>query len=425
MALITDTTREALSRAEIDGTLLVIPDKLDRADYQAVNKVLTNLGGKWDRTAKGHVFPTDPSENVQAVLDSGEVPAHPRTAEGFVRTPDGVARQIVREHTDLADRDPATQGVPSVLEPSAGDGALVAAIREADQDADITALEPNQARAASIPRDSTVVHTDRLEDYLHRTDARQFDLVVQNPPFSVPGRSTIWIDHVRHAWSLLSPGGRLVSLAPQGLVFRDDRKHRELREWVQRYGGWHELDEDAFTDSGTRVRAVVLWVDKPAGWEPEWDQRKKKRGKPTDEERQERRDEDRQLRQDADDALDDDTYVADLEARVAALPAECRLATYSPRNQALVVNQADALGVRLTGHLNTFKGWQAEGRMVVKGSTALRVVAAMGEEEKPETGGESGEDGEAGEKRKRFRVTTRFDLSQTAGVEAGEARSSS
>ncbi len=407
---ITERQRVILTGAEIDGCVLVIPEKLSRPDYTAVNKVLTALGGTWDRKRKGHVFTSDPTEAVARVLETGEVPRPARTAEGFVATPPDVAEWLVRHFTDLGDRDQR-----AVLEPSAGDGALVTAIRDMDPYASVLALEPNQQRAACIPRDGTEVLQVRLEDYLHSQDAREFDAIVANPPFSVSGRPTIWIDHTWHCWRLLAPGGRLTSIAPYGLVFREDRKHREIRQLIKQHGGWHEMDDLSFEPSGTTVRTVVFWIDKPEDWTPEDDRTPKKRGKPTEEEKAQRRAEDQELRQAAIDALEDEEFVEDMGRRLAKMPPECRLRTYSARNQALVLTQADAMGVRVTGHLNTFRGWLDEGRVVRKGETAIRITAAMGDEPETTEDQQATEDGK--EPRKRFRMTTRFDFSQTKGAE--------
>lgn len=417
MRQITERQRAILTGAEIDGCVLVIPEKLDRKDYAAINRLLITLGGVWDRRHKGHVFSADPTDVVAKLLETGEVPRTVRTTEGYVATPPELAQWIVRGFTDLANRDPLVEGVPYVLEPSAGEGALTVAIREADPHADITALEPNRERAARIPRDGTVVRTVRLEDYLHSPEARWFDLAVANPPFAVPGRPTIWIDHTWHTWSLLRPGGRLVSIAPNGLTFRDDRQHVAVRALIERYGGgWHDLEEGAFAASGTDVHAVVFWIDKPEDWTLEDDQPpKRQRGKPSPDEQAQRRAEDHQLRQAADEGLDDEEYVEDMTRRLSRLPSDCRLLTYSPRNQALVLNQCDAMGVRVTGHLNTFKGWLEEGRVVREGQKSIRITAAMGDEEEKPEDQQKPEDGK--EPKKRFRMTTRFDFSQTKGLD--------
>ena len=38
-----------------------------------VNDVLENIGGKWDRKAKGHVFDEDPTDRLETVFLTGEI----------------------------------------------------------------------------------------------------------------------------------------------------------------------------------------------------------------------------------------------------------------------------------------------------------------------------------------------------------------
>lgn len=404
---IESTVRTVLADVEITGHRLVLPTWLDRTEYKKVDQVLRNLGGTWSRYEKAHVFPEDPGPLVSAVVETGEAPGPARTEEGYVATPIDLADEMVFQHSNIGDLD---GGV--VLEPSAGDGSLVHAIQAANSAATVVCIEPNEKRAFDIERRNDPIYLGRLEEYLHEDpDAwpMEFDAVVANPPFSLPGRPTAWIEHTWHAWDLLKPGGRLVSLAPAGLAFREDRKHRGIRALIANAGGgWHELDEKAFNG----VRTVVFWVDKPADFDP--NPPKRKRGKPTEEEKNERREEDREQREAIDAALHDPEYAQDLADRVNATPVDCRLRSYSLRNIALVFAQADALGVAVTGHLNTFKGWQEQGRSVIKGSTALRIIAAMGDEAEQQTDEQPGENEQP---RKRFRHTSRFDFSQTQGVE--------
>ncbi len=74
-----------------------------------------------------------------------------------------------------------------------------------------------------------------------------------NPPFE-NGQE---IDHVRHAFSLLAPGGRLVSVMSEGPFFRSDSKAIAFRAWLDEVGAETEsLPENAFVEvkrSGRRV----------------------------------------------------------------------------------------------------------------------------------------------------------------------------
>lgn len=259
---VNDPVLAILARAEVDGCHLRLVGQLDRKDYVAVNEVLENLGGKWSRKDKAHVFPSDPSDALARVLESGQAPRPARTIEGYVPTPAELADGVVYDYAGV-------QRLPAgarVLEPSAGDGALVRAVLAANPDVVVTAVEPNAERASLIgddPRVTLVV--DTMEAFSASTTER-FDVVVMNPPFAMPGQPTVWIDHVKLAWELLAPGGRLVSIVPSGFTFRQDRRHAEVRELVDAHGGYEPLDPEAFKASGTSVNTVVVWAERAAAF---------------------------------------------------------------------------------------------------------------------------------------------------------------
>lgn len=382
MPRIEPSVPEKLADLEISGGVLRIRSQLSPQEYVAVNRVLPRLGGQWDRRAGG------------------------QQEEGYYATPPDLARRIVGLYTFVLGMKGGL-----VLEPSAGDGALVAAIRGANPALEVAAVEPHQQRADRIPRDGGVqVWTSRFEDWIHVDDRpKQVDAVIMNPPFTSPGRTTAWIDHLWLAWRLVSPGGRVTCIAPHSLTSRDDRRHREVRALLDRHGGWEHLPDHAFAAPGTNTRTVVAWADKPQDWSPSDDPRERRRRRPTPEEREEYRREDVELRRAVDEALEDPEFAASMAERLAALPPDCRLRQYSPRNQALVLTQADALGVRVTGHLGTVREWRELGRRVRRGATGLRICAAMGTETQDESQEEP-------ERTPRFRMTARFDVSQTEAV---------
>jgi hypothetical protein len=261
MPAITNSTRAALQSAVIDGNHLKLVGQLDRTEYGRVNKILEALGGKWDRRAGAHVFATDPADALAAVLGGARIPGAARTEEGYVATPAELAASIVAGHSHIADLNPGS----AVLEPSAGDGSFVHAIRAANSGVRITIVEPNETRARSIRVDELMtLWLMTFERFTEDTHA-PFDGIVMNPPFAVPGQPTLWIDHVRTAWDLLAPGGRLTAIVPASLGFRTDRRHEEMRAFVDQFGGSVDLPADAFAESGTNVHTMVLWLDRPTG----------------------------------------------------------------------------------------------------------------------------------------------------------------
>jgi predicted RNA methylase len=161
-----------------------------------------------------------------------------------------------------------------VLEPSAGEGHLLAAIRHHLPQAHITAVEPSPERAATlrgIPEVEVVAST--LEDYLVEVTTaalsgswHPFDLVVMNPPFTLTGRSEAWADHVLaiyHDPYLLAPGATLGAVVPRILMTGRSKGVRAVRGLLSRTGGVEDCGRGAFDATGAQVSTALMWTQKP------------------------------------------------------------------------------------------------------------------------------------------------------------------
>jgi predicted RNA methylase len=212
------------------------------------------------------VFPDgeDPAALIAQALAARTVPLHPRAAEGWVRTPDDLGDSLCEyPHSDLRWLPPGSR----VLEPSAGVGSLVAAILRTNPDVQIQAVEPNTRRAgvcASLG-DAVAVHVGGFESYAATAirNKTMFDAVVMNPPFAVPGDRTVWIEHLRLAWHLLRPGGRLVAVVPNSLASRTDAAHRDIRAFIEHHGSHEPLPDGTFLPSGTGFGTRVVRLTRP------------------------------------------------------------------------------------------------------------------------------------------------------------------
>lgn len=171
-----------------------------------------------------------------------------RQIPGFFPTPRGLARLVV-ERADV--RDGCT-----VLEPSAGAGHLVDAVRAVAPGARLTLVEFSSClRSHLIGRGETLAGADFLE-----FEGGPFDRVVMNPPFE-RGQDA---EHVRRAAGMLAPGGRLVAIMSAGPFFRSDRRSRDFRDWLEEIGGIHEpLPDGVFqaSERPTGVRTELVEID--------------------------------------------------------------------------------------------------------------------------------------------------------------------
>lgn len=242
---------EVLSGLAFDGDKARIEKQLDRKMYLKVNKILAALGGKWTRKAKAHVFPGSAEEIVDAAIVAGEVTTRRET--GFFPTPKLLAEQLVA----MADVQPGH----TCLEPSAGTGRIVEALLGASPKL-VVAVERDPEMREALQRYGGKVLVTEFPDFMSMpAPGGGYDRVVMNPPFVRSGMGD-HLDHVWHAYRMLNNGGVLVSVLPSGVVFRQDRRHREFREWAKERGVIDGLPPLSFRESGTDVHTCTLKLEK-------------------------------------------------------------------------------------------------------------------------------------------------------------------
>jgi phospholipid N-methyltransferase len=163
----------------------------------------------------------------------------------------------------LADRAVALAGIEdwhTVLEPSAGTGHLVEAIKRAAPKAHVDMIEINaeccKVLARKFPDErgygSHVAHADFLtSDPPFCPDTEHgFDRIVMNPPFD----HGLDVKHILHALKFLRPGGILVAICANGSQQEDALYPMSAT--------WDELPPDTFASQGTHVRTVLLSIQK-------------------------------------------------------------------------------------------------------------------------------------------------------------------
>jgi len=147
----------------------------------------------------------------------------------------------------------------TILEPSAGSGNIVDAVRAKLPTAEVYCFELNRRLSELLKLKG--YHVDGDDFLLDGQIARIFDRVVMNPPFEKQAD----IDHVRKAFSVLKPHGILVSVMAPGFEFRQDRKSTEFRAWLDEVGGtWEDLPDGAFKTSGTGISTRLVTIERAA-----------------------------------------------------------------------------------------------------------------------------------------------------------------
>jgi len=168
--------------------------------------------------------------------------------EGFFPTPTELVDQMI----DYAD----IQEGHEVLEPSAGKGNIADQIKVSAPNATLDVVEYNASLAALLEaKGYNVVGNDFLQ-----YKGKQYDRIVMNPPFE----NFQDIDHVKHAYDLLKPGGKLVAIMGAG-VKNSRSKAVEFRSWLDDMGSYIEdLPEGSFKNAerSTGVNTVMVTIEK-------------------------------------------------------------------------------------------------------------------------------------------------------------------
>jgi phospholipid N-methyltransferase len=246
---IPDDVRSILARSAITGSTLVLPEQLDRETYSRVAKVLAMARGKWDRKAKGHVFPFDPRELMDDAIGTGGIVNQKKTLQ-FFETPRDLAAR-------MAHVAKLTKG-DKVLEPSAGLGRIVRALITYETIVDAVEIDETNCCALRDIPGIRVINGDF--QVFHDAGLSLFNAVVMNPPFT----NNQDITHIRWAWDMLLSGGRLVAICSEGPFFRSDAVAARFRGWLDEISAVTEkLPVNSFRESGTDVATRLIVASKP------------------------------------------------------------------------------------------------------------------------------------------------------------------
>lgn len=169
---------------------------------------------------------------------------------GFFPTPDKLAEKMVYQ-ADIQDSD-------KVLEPSAGIGSIADAIKKLHPKVELSVIELMASLQNILKKKAYKFVGD---DFLEH--AKKYDKIIMNPPFE----KLQDIDHVKHAYSLLKPNGRIVSIMSPSGFYNSQKKAKEFREWFKEIDGvMEELPKGSFKSSfsPTGVNTVMVTIDKQA-----------------------------------------------------------------------------------------------------------------------------------------------------------------
>jgi len=244
---------EILSKVRIEDNIVYLPKgQLARDLYVDVNEVLVNLNGKWNRSKGGHVFGYDPTDALGVVIETHTVP--PKNPTAFHPTPLDIIELALADMGEWLNNDWVR-----MLEPSAGTGNASKMMMEYFPEAHLDVVEYLPLNAGILRKShANVFEMDFLE-----YDTGDYDFIFMNPPFSIEGNKTVYIDHIRHAHSLLKSNRDMFVIVPSGFLTNSTKKISAFRKWCFDRLLWLEKIEGG-KFSTTKVSTVMMKLSSEA-----------------------------------------------------------------------------------------------------------------------------------------------------------------
>lgn len=178
-------------------------------------------------------------DRINAIKNGG--PVEIVTAPQLFPTP----CHIVEKMIDYADIEPDH----TILEPSAGTGAIVQALIDRGHAWEkIHIVEKDRHLCDLLTTKFKRVYSG---DFLERESFElggKFDRIIMNPPF----KNGEDIKHIKHALTMLKPGGILVAICANG-----PRQGEQLQILADH---WEALPPGTFKEAGTNVNAAMLVI---------------------------------------------------------------------------------------------------------------------------------------------------------------------
>lgn len=240
---------EILKHCTLENNILKLPQvQFNKKSYAEAKKWIEEAGGSWQGgKIQGFTFPFNP-ERVFSMLKEGKR-CNLQQDYQFFETPADVADWLVMLAGGIYEDD-------TVLEPSAGRGALVKAIHRACPSVTVECYELMPENREFLHTLSNVILLD--EDFT-KDSVGSYTKIIANPPFS--GNQDI--EHVRLMYDRLEEGGTLAAITSQHWKFASEKECIDFRNWLKEvHGEVFEISAGEFKESGTSISTMAVVIKK-------------------------------------------------------------------------------------------------------------------------------------------------------------------
>lgn len=232
-------------------TVQVPKEIVSRPIYAKAKAMLENAGGRWNAKKWGFDFKEDPAPLLQRLLLGDTVNVRKETQ--FFPTPPALADRMAL----LLSLKPGE----SVLEPSAGEGALIDAVLKLDVpqttifyvEKSITHIRTLYEKYRDVP---DVGYMNPLnDDFLNLSDGVTFERIIANPPFA----NNQDITHIVRMYKALKRGGRMVTLCSGHPWISNNKIETSFVSWLtDKAAGIDTVPAGTFADTNVATRLIIL-----------------------------------------------------------------------------------------------------------------------------------------------------------------------
>lgn len=240
---------DILKHCTLEDSVLKLPKvQFNKKSYAEAKKWIEEAGGSWQSgKIQGFTFPFNP-ERVFSILKEGKR-CNLQQEYQFFETPAEVADWLVMLAGGINEAD-------TVLEPSAGRGALIKAIHRACPSVTVECYElMPENREFLYSLDNVII----LDEDFTKDSVGSYTKIIANPPFS--GNQDI--EHVRIMYKLLEKGGTLAAITSSHWKIASEKKCVDFRNWLEEvHGEVFEIGAGEFKESGTSISTMAVVIRK-------------------------------------------------------------------------------------------------------------------------------------------------------------------
>jgi len=239
---------EILQQCTVDGNVVKLPNiQLKRNEYLEVKKSLELIGGKWKGgKVFGFVFATNPTDLLKEIANGEK--RNLKKEFQFFATPEKIADKLVYL-ADLQEHD-------TILEPSAGQGAIIKAINK------VCDVVPDCFELMDINNiilNKSGLKFNLIGDDFFNHKGKIYSKIIANPPFT----KNKDIDHLLEMYNCLANKGRLVCITSESWVNGNQKKQIAFRKWLDEIEAEViGIERGEFKESGTMIGGKIIIINK-------------------------------------------------------------------------------------------------------------------------------------------------------------------